>query len=122
MPEIVQKKSYGSVKVFWLNRDVLINELKESASLCAKTNKNVKKIILIGSVAKNRATPFSDVDIIIIVDKKYSNSLQCPAYYSNFFDNIPLDVEIFVYSEKEFKISPFYTIALREGKVLYPLD
>lgn len=64
MLKVVQKKLYNSVKVFWLDKELLDKTLREIVERVSKTFREIKKIILFGYQVENRATPFSDVDIL----------------------------------------------------------
>ncbi|MGQ9630076.1 MAG: nucleotidyltransferase domain-containing protein [bacterium] len=100
MPEIVQRKSYGSVKVFWLNRESSNRELVAIAQKLGDEDRNIKEIILFGSQAEDRATPFSDIDILILVEREDAPFGDRPLRYIDFFSGLGLDIDIFVYEEE----------------------
>jgi len=121
MPSIIQKKSYGSVKIFWVNKDLLIKKLKKCIKVLADKRKEVEKIILFGSFAKNNFTAFSDIDLVFIVSESEERFIDRSSIYMNFFKDINLDLEIFVYTTQEAKKLdiPLLKTALKTGKVLY---
>lgn len=119
MPEIVQKKLYDSVKVFWLNRELLFKRLEEIAKKLSGDFNQIRKIILFGSQAKGTSTPFSDVDILLIIDKTDIPFLDRASSFQEYFFELGLDVDIFVYTEKEFEKSSLKNIANQAYRVLF---
>ncbi|OQX81525.1 MAG: hypothetical protein B6D56_02320 [Candidatus Omnitrophica bacterium 4484_70.1] len=120
MLSVIVKKSYGSVKVFWLNKELLKKELVKIAKKIKSCNDNVKDIILFGSVKEDKATPFSDIDISIIVKKSSKRFIERPLEFIDYFKEIPLGVDLFVYTEEEVerKNNPFLSYILSSGKSL----
>ena len=98
---MLQEKSSNSVKVLSINYEKLILKLKEIAKEIKRRDSKVKKIILFGSFAKGNFTPESDLDILIIVSKAKEKFLFRSENYIDFFKNIPLDINIIVYTEAE---------------------
>jgi len=84
-------------------------------------NSGVKKVILVGSLARGEVHRASDIDLIIVkeTDKKFMDRLD--EFYSLLTPRVAMD--IFVYTPEEFERmkeeSHFLRIALRDGKVLY---
>jgi len=68
MRSYIVERSYGSVKVFYIDRERLINDLKKWAEKVSKLF-NVSEIILFGSIAKGNATPGSDEEENAIVNE-----------------------------------------------------
>jgi hypothetical protein len=48
MQSFVEEESLNSVKVFWLEQDKLIEEIKRAAVKLGKEDENVEEIILFG--------------------------------------------------------------------------
>lgn len=121
MQSVIQEKSYGSVKVFWLNRKLLRQRLMKAVKTMASERKEVLRVILFGSVAEDREIPGSDVDIMIVAEECEKKFFDRPDKYFDYFDNIGLPVELFVYSEEEVEEekAPLIRTALKEGKVLF---
>ena len=121
MPSIIQKESYNSVKVFWLNKDLLIKKLKKYINIITKKRREIEKIILFGSFAENNFTAFSDIDLIFIVSESKERFIDRASIYMNFFRDINLELEIFVYTKEELKNLdiPLLKTALKTGKVLF---
>ena len=66
MPSFVVKESLNSVKVFWLEQEKLLAQLRNLAVGIGKRDGNILKIILFGSYAYGEPSPDSDLDLFII--------------------------------------------------------
>ncbi|MFH1338473.1 MAG: nucleotidyltransferase domain-containing protein [Candidatus Omnitrophota bacterium] len=121
MPSVIQRKSYNSARVFWLNKDLLkqniYNCINELASKCPEA----QKIILFGSAVNNSETVTSDIDIILIVTETQTAFLDRPLIYKEFFKEIGLEVDIFVYTKTEIEKEniPLLRSATKFGKTLF---
>ena len=119
MPSAVQKKSYGSVKVFWLNKEFLKEKLKESAHKLIQEKPEVEKVVLFGSLAKNCATAFSDADILIAVAFSDKRFIDRPDEFRKYFEGLGLSVDLFVYTQEEIaQDMPFAERALSGAECL----
>jgi predicted nucleotidyltransferase len=77
-------------------------------------------VILFGSIAENRFTPFSDLDLILIVTCSQERFFERYSKYVDFFKDMEIDLDIFVYTEEETKKKiPLLETALKKGKVLF---
>jgi len=56
MQSIIRKKLYGSVKIFYLNRDLLIKSLKKCIEKVTEKKPEVEKIILFGSIVETKSS------------------------------------------------------------------
>jgi predicted nucleotidyltransferase len=101
MQSVIQRKSYGSVKVFWLDKDLLKKRIQKAAKKIMSTNSDVEKIMLFGSLAEDRATAFSDADILIVVKDSTKRFIDRPIDFAQYFQNIGIEVDLFVYTRKE---------------------
>lgn len=120
MPSILQKKSYGFVKTFWIDKDKLFQELKKSVDNLVSDKPEVQRVILFGSAANNKLIPSSDIDIAIIVSKSKERFIDRPSIYLEYFENIGADIDIFVYTENETHNDiPLLKTAMKTGKLLY---
>ena len=121
MQSVIQEKSYGSVKVFWLNRKLLRQRLMSAVKTLAFKRHEVVRVILFGSVAEEREIPGSDVDIMIIVEECKERFLDRSDKYFEYFENVGIPVELFVYSRDEVEAGkiPLVRTAMRDGKVLF---
>ena len=121
MQPMIQKKSYNSVKVFWLNKELLQRRIKEAVKNLVLDYSELKKVILFGSVADKKETPLSDADILIIVDDSTLQFSERALPFRKYFQGIGLGVDIFVYTCKEVEEEriPVVNSALKKGKVLF---
>ncbi len=82
----------------------------------------VKKIILFGSSSRGEADRYSDIDLVIIKDtnERFVKRLLSVETFSD----LPIQVDIFVYTPQEFDTmlnmrNPFIESVVREGKIIY---
>lgn len=121
MQSIIQKKSYGSVKVYFLDSDLLKERITTIIHKLTAEKPEVRRVILFGSVAEGKALPSSDVDLLIVIDGSTERFIDRPSNYLPYFESIPLDVDCFVYTAEEIDSGrhPIAETANRHGKVLY---
>lgn len=120
MPSVIQKKSYSSVKIFWLNKDLLNKKINTAVNNIANNCPEVEEIILFGSFCKDKATSLSDIDVLIVITSSYEKFLDRPLKYKVFFEDIDLDVDIFVYTKEEIKTNiPLVKTVFKEGITLF---
>ncbi len=100
---MLHEKSLGSVKIQSVDYDALMDTIKGDAHTIKAQHPLVKNILLFGSFYKRNYTPESDVDILIIVEETEAPFLQRRDIFIRFFQNIPFDVNILVYTEMEIK-------------------
>jgi len=117
VPSFVQKRSYGSVKVFWLDKEGLISALKKKAQDALERFPELRKVVLFGSLARGEATPRSDADLLFVVEEA-GPFLERPARYLPFFEDFGFPVDLLVYTEPELERVPLAKRALKEGRVL----
>ncbi len=101
MQSVIQRKSYGSVKVFWLDKELLKKKIQEAAKRLLYENSNVDKVVLFGSLVEDRATAFSDVDIMILVKNSTKRFIDRPMDFVECFQDIGVAVDLFVYTREE---------------------
>ncbi|MCS7231643.1 MAG: nucleotidyltransferase domain-containing protein [Elusimicrobiota bacterium] len=98
------RKSLNGVEVLSVEKNKLINTLKQIAKGIKYNHPYVLKIILFGSFSKNNFTPYSDVDIAIITTQKFKkNFLERQDDFVDYFKKIPFDVNLLVYTKDEFE-------------------
>lgn len=121
----MQKRSLNSVKMLSLNKDEVIYKLKKAVKNFAEKRNEILKAVLFGSLVKGDYTPYSDADILIIIDNKAEIPTRIrdriPGY---FIEDAPIPVDVFPYKEKEIQrmISEgnfFIKAAVDNGKVLF---
>ena len=119
---VIQKQSYGSVKVFWLDRSLLMSRITRAATNLAGQHEAVVRVVLFGSVASDRAVPSSDVDLLVLVRACDMPFLDRAALFREYFMDLGVGVDLFVYTEREVATGniPIAARALRTGIVLFP--
>lgn len=84
-------------------------------------NKDTKKIILFGSMAREQVNQYSDLDLIVIKDTKKRFLERLEEVYTDIEPSVAVD--ILVYTPQEFQEmsqwSSFIKGVLKEGRVLY---
>ncbi len=113
----MRKRSYGSVKVYWLDKEGLISALEKKAQDALKRFPELRKVVLFGSLARGEATPRSDADLLFVVEEA-GPFLERPARYLPFFEDLGFPVDLLVYTEPELERIPLAKRALKEGRVL----
>ena len=101
-PSAVQRRSFGSVKVAFLDRERAIQELVECAGRLLEQDTRVLAIGLFGSLARDDALPTSDADIIIVL-RSHPNPrwFERIPEFAGAFDGTSLPVETFPYTLEE---------------------
>jgi len=113
----VRERSYGSVKIFWLDREYIMKQL-ENAINTLHADPNILKIVLFGSFAEGRAVPGSDIDILIILKNDPRRFIDTIHHYLDSFVHIGIAVDVFPYTTKELD-NPLVQRALSTGKILF---
>ncbi len=121
MPSVIQKKSYNSVQVFWLNKTLLEKKILDAVKELQANCPDIQKVVIFGSVADSRETVSSDIDILIVVKKSSERFLDRPLRFNRFFEDVDLNLDLFVYTQKEIERGniPLANTALKKGKVLF---
>jgi len=117
MRSFVVEQSWNSVRVFWLDQDRLLEEIREAAMRVGEKDANVKKIILFGSLAERRAVPGSDADILIVLkreDGAFTDRIM--RWADKFLLDFP--VEVFPFTIEELN-NPIAQEAMKKGIVLF---
>lgn len=99
---MLQSKYLDGVEILSVNVDSLRSSLREIASKIKSKYPHVLKIILFGSFGKDNFTPYSDVDIAIILKETDKHFLKRQDEFIDYFVNIPFDVNLIVYKQEEF--------------------
>lgn len=117
MPSFVVEESLNSVKVFWLKQDKLLAELQKVAVRIGKEDKNVKKIILFGSLAEKRGVPGSDADLLILLEKDDRPFMERIVEWTGKF-SLDFPTEVFPFTVQE-SSNPIVLAAVENGIVLF---
>jgi uncharacterized protein len=116
MRSAVREESYNSVKVFWLDADYILTQLRQKAAQLIG-NTRVHKVVLFGSLAEGRAVPGSDADLLIVVEDDGRLMKERIDEYLEFFSGIGIGIDVFPYSKSELE-NPLANQALSQGIVL----
>ena len=118
---VIRTQFFGSVKVFWLDRNLLKSRIRQAARNLSRRHEEVVQVVLFGSVASGRAVPSSDADILVVVRDSETPLLDRAALYRDYFTDIGVGVDLFVYTRKEISDGsiPVAAAALRTGIELY---
>ncbi len=118
MPSIVEKRSYGSVEVFWLDSAEAIRRLGEAAQRLVADRQDVVGVYLFGSLAEGRAVPGSDADILILLDHADRRWVDRPLEFAGYFDGLGMPVDLFCYAREEAARNPMARRASEHGTPL----
>lgn len=119
---MLQEKSLNGVKILSINK-LKIEEKIKVALEKIKEDKNVYKIIIFGSFIRDDFKPFSDIDLIIVLKDSKEKFLKRGDHFIDYFREIPLDVNLIVYTKKEYekmlKDKNKFILEANKGKLLY---
>lgn len=118
MRSVVQSRSYGSVKVFWLDRTEALRRLAEAARTLVAERPDVAAVYLFGSLPDGRAVPGSDADLLILLEHSDLRWLDRPVEFQRHFSDIGVPVELFCYTRAEAERTPFAQSAIARGTLL----
>lgn len=108
MRSVLRKKSFGSVRTFWLDRQLVLElALKAGRSLVA-AHPEVVKVGIFGSIARGRAAPGSDLDVFVILRACDLRPIERSRAYETYFEEIGIATDMFCLTEDEASRSPFF--------------
>jgi predicted nucleotidyltransferase len=116
---LVQKKSFGSVTVFWLDRELAQERIRQAAKTLGRARPEVVYVGLFGSLAEGRAVPGSDADLILILRNTERRFLDRPLDYFGYFSDVDLGVDLFCYTHEEVQRVPLAVRALKSCVTLW---
>ncbi|WP_255333255.1 nucleotidyltransferase domain-containing protein [Methanocalculus taiwanensis] len=117
MQSAVREESFNSVRVFWLDYDLIWERLQDRIGLL-KSHPEIRKVIIFGSFPEKRAVPGSDLDLLIIVNPTDLPILDRIEHYQPLFEGIGIGVDIFPLTEDELHM-PIAQKALSDGFLLF---
>ena len=99
-----------------------MSRITRAARNLAGQHEAVGRVVLFGSVASDRAVPSSDADLLVVVRACDAPFLDRAALFREYFLDLGVGVDLFVYTEREVAAGniPIAAHALRTGIVLYP--
>jgi len=115
---VIRTRSFGSAKVFWLDRDEALRRLHEAAERAIHDRPEIRSIRLFGSLAEGRTVPGSDADVLILLERSERRWIDRSLDYIGYFEDVGMPVELFSYTEQEAKRTPLARRALDRGLVL----
>ena len=98
----MQRRSCGSVRIAFLDRDRAIAELRDAAQRLVARDARVLAVGLFGSLARGQALPSSDADVLIVLgEHPLPRWFDRIAEYAEAFTATSLPVEPFAYTQDE---------------------
>ena len=98
----MQRRSSGSVRVAFLNKELAIAELAERAERLLERDHQVIAVGLFGSLGRGQALPSSDADLLIVLlDHPIKRWFERISEYEDIFKGTALPVELFPYTLDE---------------------
>lgn len=112
MPSVVRKESYGSVKVFWLDRKAAIDRLRLCAERLLDLHPEIESVGLFGSLAEGTGTPGSDADLLIVLSSRPTGAFhERSTPYQPHFGELGIGVDLFCYCRHEIRSNKFAAVA-----------
>ncbi len=117
MPSAIRSKSYGSVTVYSVDKD-LVRDAVERFVAEMQRREEVLAVVLFGSFAEGGFGVGSDIDLLLVLrdsDRPFLDRI--PQYFPADF---PVDVDVFPYTMAEVRAGqPLARTALARGRVLW---
>jgi len=117
MRSAVREESFNSVKVFWLDTELVNTRIRERVRRLAR-DPRIIKVVLFGSLPEGRAVPGSDADILIVLNQDNRSISERIPEFTEFFQDLGIGVDVFPYTPKELD-NPIARTALARGVVLF---
>jgi predicted nucleotidyltransferase len=116
------KRSFGSVKIFSLDRAAIREALERHIDTRYRPDPNVVAVHLFGSFARGRAVPGSDVDLLVVLERDPRPPRdRIPDHLPGGFP-VGVDVIVWTRAEMEERLARRDRLArtiLTEGEVLF---
>jgi predicted nucleotidyltransferase len=119
------KRSFGSVKIFSLDRAAIREALQRHVDARYRPDPNAVAVYLFGSFARGTAVPGSDVDLLVVVERDPRPPRErIPDHLPGAF---PAGVDVIVWTREEMeqRLAQHDRLArtvLAEGEVLFQRD
>ena len=118
MRSLTQEKSSNSVRVFFLDQDRAIHEIRKAMDLQKSLCPEIDRVVLFGSLARGDAGPGSDADLLVVVNHTDLPFLERFVRYAP--AGVGIGVDVFAYTQSELQKmlaegNPFIARALSEG-------
>jgi len=116
---MLQMKYLNGVRILSVDEKKLKDTLHKIVEKIKREHPELVEIILFGSFCKNNFSPYSDLDIAIIVSGAERNFIKRVDEYINYFDEMPFDINLLVYTREEFdkmvKNSNTFALEIKNG-------
>ena len=114
----MQEKSSNSVRVFSLDQDGAIHEIRKAMDVQKSLCPEIDRVVLFGSLARGDAGPGSDADLLVVVNHTDLPFLERFVRYAP--AGVGIGVDVFAYTQSELQEmlaegNPFIARALSEG-------
>jgi predicted nucleotidyltransferase len=119
MQSLVRKESYGSVKIFWLEREKALELIEKAACVLGGLHPEILGIGVFGSLSRGQAVPGSDADVIIVLSESEKRMIDRSDDYIGYFNEIGMGVDLFCYSKAETESIGFAINACSEAIWLF---
>lgn len=96
-----RKKSLNTAEIISIDRPGVMKKLKTIVTGLKQSDSNIRDIRVYGSFVRGDYTPDSDIDILIILDDSGVPFLKRRDAYIDFFLDLPLDIDLKVYTRDE---------------------
>lgn len=118
MRSLMQEKSSNSVRVFFLDREGAIHEVRKAMEARKSLCPEIDRVVLFGSLARGNAGPGSDADLLVVVSHTDLPFLDRFVRYAP--AGVGIGVDVFAYTQSELQKmlqeeNPFIARALSEG-------
>lgn len=98
---MLQRQFLDGVEILSVDANNIRKSLQGIAKRIKAEHPEVMEIILFGSFSKKDYTPYSDIDIAIIVDKSDKKFIERSDHFIDYFSEIPFDVNLIIYTSGE---------------------
>lgn len=116
---MLQRQYLDGVRILSVDKNSLRESLQKIAIRIKGEHPEVNEIILFGSFSKKNFTPYSDIDLAIIVDKTDKKFIERSDDYIDYFTEIPFDTNLIVYTSEEIdqmiKSGNSFAIEIKKG-------
>lgn len=97
----MRKRSYGSVTVWSLDREKVLEALRAKAEELLALDARVQEVILFGSLARGNYTPSSDADVCVVLSEDSRRQMDRIPEFLVRFTAVGIPVDVLVYTREE---------------------
>jgi predicted nucleotidyltransferase len=105
---VLRKKSYGSVKTFWLDRQLALELALAACRRILGEREEVLRVGIFGSIARGNAVPGSDLDVLVLLARADVRPVDRSLPYVAYFDALGLPTDVLCFTEEEAASSPMF--------------